>query len=235
MDHKSKIRLTISAVTCSLILGGASIALKNLHSDNFTIPFYRDSLKTYKVCSKELTIDELGSKQVVESDTTEDYLLLSEMETKDSLRVSISSPVTLEKRRKNFYKETDDIYVSHCYEGSFSYESLTDEEIDEKIKLFKDENLKELVQGVNYSFTYKDTYNNLDDCKNKDGVYSASLKVNTIDLDDIKFEKQSIDKNVAETLLFSLSTFLGAYAGISIGNDLNKRIKRKVKTGEIQH
>lgn len=234
MDRKSKLRLTISAVACSVFLGGTSIVLKNLHSDNFTIPFYRDSLKTYGVSSKEISIKKVGESKPIEKEVDKTFLLLNEIENKDSIIASIASPFVLEKREKAFSKETEDVYVSHVYDGTFNYGSLTNEEIEEKIDLFKKEEFKEVIEGCNYSYTYQNTNKGISNEEIDKDNYSATLKVNSVDLEDIKFKKQSIGQNIAETAFFSLFTFVGAYTGISIGNYLNNKAKPKVKTKVIE-
>jgi len=218
INNKSIRNFTIGAVTGGLIAGGITLAIGANQEDKQT-PFKIDQHKAYKVTTEKL-LSTNNSDEITTLKEPDEYLTKSELESTD----------VLEFHKYNLWDYNDNLngkyYTNDVESYDFSYDSITEGEINQKIELFEVGDYLSVISShdsyVPYREEVKEVPSEYEDIK-------AELVIKTVDYDDVIMVDESKYENQGYTFLWSEATIASIItSGIcsyAIGNSIPKRKK----------
>ena len=218
INKKSIRNLTIGATTLGLITGGITLAIGANQEEKDT-PFKLDQHKAYKVTTEKL-LSTNNSDEITTLKEPDEYLTKSELENID----------VLEFHNYNHWDYNDDLngkyYTNDVESYDFSYASITDSEINQKIKLFEVGDYLSVISSHDsyapYREEVKEVPSEYEDIK-------AELVIKTIDYDDVIMVDESKFENAGYTFSWSVLTLTSIISGGTIGDAISKHKERKLK------
>lgn len=218
LNNKKIRNFTIGAVTGGLIAGGITLAIGATLEDKQT-PFKIDQHKAYKVTTEKL-LSTNNSDEITTLKEPDEYLTKSELESTD----------VLEFHKYNLWDYNDDLngkyYTNDVESYDFSYDSITDGEINQKIELFEVGDYLSVISSHDsyapYREEVKEVLSEYEDIK-------AELVIKTIDYDDVIMVDESKFENAGYTFSWSVLTLTSIISGGTIGDAISKHKERKLK------
>lgn len=218
INKKSIRNLTIGATTLGLITGGITLAI-GANQEDKQLPFKLDQYKAYKVTTEKL-LSTNNSDEITTLKEPDEYLTKSELENID----------VLEFHNYNHWDYNDDLngkyYTNDVESYDFSYDSITDSEINQKIKLFEVGDYLSVISSHDsyapYREEVKEVPSEYEDIK-------AELVIKTIDYDDVIMVDESKFENAGYTFSWSVLTLTSIISGGTIGDAISKHKERKLK------
>lgn len=218
INNKSIRNFTIGATTLGLITGGITLAI-GANQEDKQIPFKLDQHKAYKVTTEKL-LSTNNSDEITTLKDQDEYLTKSELESTN----------ILEFHNYNQWDYNDDLigkyYTNDVENYNFSYESITDSEINQKIALFE---VGDYLSVISSHDSYTPYWEEVKEVPSEYEDIKAELVIKTIDYDDVIMVDESKYENQAYTFLWSALTLSSMMTGGICSYTINESIPKRKK------
>jgi len=219
MTTKDK-KITIRNISIGTIIGIAigstgTILVASEKSGVVNMPFIIDEVPIYPVTTQEFYIDSLSSTNniVEEKEPVKSYLMASDVLSLNDVEIKITSPYKeqYDTRGSIKHKVTNSEYVKET--TTYAFESLTEEEKEEKINNFKEGNIELAIKNYNTSSETEEEIIYLTEEEIEKKTFSASLIINNVDYKNIEMVNESEVYNIAYSGIFSTVSINGGALG----------------------
>ena len=211
--------------TGTILAGGAIGGVVNM-------PFIIDEVPIYPVTTQEFYIDSLSSTNniVEEKESVKSKKTLDDILSLNDIEIKIISPYKeqYDTRGSIKHKVTDSEYVKET--TTYAFESLTEEEKEEKINSFKKGNIELAIENYDSSSETEEEIIYLTEEELEKKAFSASIIINNVDYKNKEMVNESEDSNIAYSIIFSAMSLIGGTLGASCAGILDeKEDKENVK------
>lgn len=229
----AKQKTVIGAMVGTLITGGVGLPLINIFKtdkETLTYPIVRDNINTYGVTSKkqfikDFTDEEFGIDFIV---SKKDYTDLHDSLKNNCIELNLYQKNSDIKNYKD-YLVSDNNNLKKIYSCSFPIDELTEQEIEDIIELFKNGQIKQILNSIP-SYEIEESEYNIPIAEMNNSSYSAELLIKKINYKDVNVTKQSQEYNRIETIAYLVFVLLGIKSGALIGSYSENKHKIKKLT-----
>lgn len=224
--------ISIGAIIGIAIGGTGTILVASVKSGVVNMPFIIDEVPIYPVTTQEFYIDSLSSTNniVVEKEPVKDNKIFNDVLSLNDVEIKITSPYKeqYDTRGSIKHKVTDSEYVKEI--TTYAFESLTEEEKEEKINSFKEGNIELAIENYDSSSETEEEIIYLTEEELEKKAFSASIIINNIDYKNKEMVNESEVSNINYSGIFSIMAIIGGALGASCAGILDeKEDKENVK------
>lgn len=229
--NKLQLKMYIGALTGSLVIGGATHSILNKITGRTIVPFTTEIIKEYGINQRVISVNYTSGNENTLTETKDKYYILEKQTEKlNAIEIKVHSP---------YFNDENNMFCIKHYQYIFK-EPLSINELEEKIKLLESRNFAELIKDCDYNSTQLEVPIILPE----ENIMKAEMIINSIDYNDIKSKKQSLDDDFIESMILTFATLIGGGLGsivqetIKLENEIikmdeetipKKKIKKKEK------